>query len=95
MFTGLLSPTHLLLILAIIVLLFGAKRLPELGRSMGQSMREFKEGLNSKEKLEEKRPEDVEQRTNTRVQQSPQEEEEEKATTHYSKGLQSPAHRQT
>ena len=86
MYAGLLSPTHLLLILAIILLLFGAKRLPELGRSMGQSMREFKEGLNSKEKLEEKRPEDVEQRTNTRVQQRPQEEEE-KATTHYSKGL--------
>ena len=67
MFTGLESPTHLLLLLLIILLLFGAKRLPEVGRSLGQGIKEFKEGLNSnKEALEknqeEKRPEDIEQK---------------------------------
>ena len=45
MYAGLLSPTHLLLVLVIILLLFGAKRLPELGRSLGQGIQEFKEGL--------------------------------------------------
>jgi TatA/E family protein of Tat protein translocase len=33
--TGLLSPAHIALLLAVLLLLFGAKRLPELGRSLG------------------------------------------------------------
>lgn len=49
MFTGLESPTHLLLLMLIVLLLFGAKRLPEMGRSLGRSIQEFKEGLNSRE----------------------------------------------
>jgi sec-independent protein translocase protein TatA len=49
MFTGLESPTHLLILLAIILLLFGAKRVPELGRSLGRGISEFKEGLASKD----------------------------------------------
>jgi len=52
MFTGLASPPHLLIILAIILLFLGAKRLPEVGRSLGQGIKEFKEGLNSKENPE-------------------------------------------
>jgi sec-independent protein translocase protein TatA len=56
MFTGLESPTHLLLLLAIILLLFGAKRLPEMGRSIGQGIREFKAGMNPKEAPEEEHP---------------------------------------
>ena len=51
MVTGIASPTHLLLILVVILLLFGAKRLPELGRSMGRSVQEFKEGLTTKEEV--------------------------------------------
>ena len=47
MFTGLESPVHLLLLLVIILLLFGAKRLPEMGRGLGRGIREFKDGLNS------------------------------------------------
>ncbi len=45
MFTGLESPTHLLLLLGLAFLLFGAKRLPEIGRSLGTGMREFKESI--------------------------------------------------
>jgi sec-independent protein translocase protein TatA len=41
-----LGPTELLIILGIVVLLFGATRLPKLGKSMGQSIRGFKQGLN-------------------------------------------------
>ena len=52
MFTGLESPVHLLILLVIILLLFGAKRLPEMGRSLGQGIRQFKEGLNAKEEPE-------------------------------------------
>ena len=58
---GLESPTHLLLILVVILLLFGARRLPELGRSLGKGINEFKAGLNSKdEPAEEERAEAVE-----------------------------------
>lgn len=37
----------LLVLLAIILLLFGAKKLPELARGVGESMRELKKGLSS------------------------------------------------
>ena len=62
MFTGLTSPTHLIILLVIILLLFGAKRLPELGRSLGQGIKEFKEGLDDKEASEEQHYMAVEER---------------------------------
>ena len=43
--TGWTSPTHIILLLLIALLLFGAKRLPEIGRSLGKGMREFKESV--------------------------------------------------
>jgi sec-independent protein translocase protein TatA len=42
---GLTSPTHLALLLLIALLLFGAKRVPEIGRSLGSGMREFKDSI--------------------------------------------------
>jgi sec-independent protein translocase protein TatA len=42
---NIVSPTHLLFILVVLVLLFGAKKLPELGRGIGSAMREFKHGV--------------------------------------------------
>jgi sec-independent protein translocase protein TatA len=56
MFTGLESPTHLLILLAIVLLLFGAKRLPEVGRSIGQGIRELKVGMNPNEAPQEEQP---------------------------------------
>jgi sec-independent protein translocase protein TatA len=41
-----LGTPQLLLILVIVLLLFGGKKLPELSRSLGQSMRELRKGLN-------------------------------------------------
>ncbi len=38
------GPTELLIILAIVLLLFGAKKLPGLSRSLGKSLSEFKKG---------------------------------------------------
>lgn len=58
---GLESPVHLLILLVVILLLFGAKRLPELGKSLGRGINEFKEGLNSSkdEPAEEERPKEA------------------------------------
>jgi sec-independent protein translocase protein TatA len=43
---GLDNPIHLLFLLVIVLLIFGAKRLPEMGRSLGSGMRGFKDSLN-------------------------------------------------
>src|SRR3954463_10968422 len=43
--TGLLQPTHLIFLLILALLLVGAKRLPEIGRSLGVGMREFKDSV--------------------------------------------------
>jgi sec-independent protein translocase protein TatA len=40
-----IGPIELVLVLAIVLMVFGAKRLPEMGRSLGSGMREFKEGI--------------------------------------------------
>jgi sec-independent protein translocase protein TatA len=42
---GFLTPTHILLLLLVVLMLYGAKRLPELGRSLGSGMREFKHSI--------------------------------------------------
>jgi sec-independent protein translocase protein TatA len=39
------NPTHLIILLGIALLLFGGKRLPEIGRSLGSGMREFKDSV--------------------------------------------------
>ncbi|HEY2812738.1 MAG TPA: twin-arginine translocase TatA/TatE family subunit [Acidimicrobiales bacterium] len=41
-----LGPTELLIILAVILLLFGGTKLPQLARSLGQAKKEFQEGAN-------------------------------------------------
>ena len=54
---------ELLIILAIVMLFFGAKRVPQLGRSLGQSMREFRKGASedpNEAKLRERQEEDEE-----------------------------------
>jgi sec-independent protein translocase protein TatA len=43
---GLSNPTHILLIAVVLLLVFGAKRLPEMGRSLGVGLREFKHSIN-------------------------------------------------
>ena len=40
-----IGPLQLVLILLILLVIFGAKRLPEIGRSLGSSAREFKDGI--------------------------------------------------
>ena len=42
---GLENPIHLLLLLVVLLLVFGAKRLPEMGRSLGDGLRGFRESM--------------------------------------------------
>jgi sec-independent protein translocase protein TatA len=46
---GWVSPWELFILLAFILLLFGPKRLPEMGRSLGKGMREFKDSITGKD----------------------------------------------
>jgi sec-independent protein translocase protein TatA len=43
---GLDNPLHIAFLLIIVLMVFGAKRLPELGKSLGTGMRGFKDALN-------------------------------------------------
>jgi sec-independent protein translocase protein TatA len=43
---GLDNPIHIAFLLVIVLLVFGAKRLPEMGRSLGTGLRSFKESIN-------------------------------------------------
>ena len=45
MFEGILQPTHLLLILLICMVLFGGKKLPELGKGLGEAIKGFRSAM--------------------------------------------------
>ena len=47
-----LGPTELLIILAVILLLFGGAKLPQLARSLGQAKKEFQEGATESPKTD-------------------------------------------
>jgi len=42
---GLENPIHILFLLAVLLMVFGAKRLPDMGRGLGEGMRGFKDAL--------------------------------------------------
>ena len=52
MFAGLASPSHLIIVLAIVLLLFGAKRIPELAKGLGTGIKELREGISTGEDSE-------------------------------------------
>jgi sec-independent protein translocase protein TatA len=45
MFTGIMQPTHLIILLAVALIFLGPKRLPDAGRALGQGIREFKDSM--------------------------------------------------
>jgi sec-independent protein translocase protein TatA len=49
MFEGLFQPMHLLIIFGIALLVFGPKKLPELGKGIGEGIRGFKASMRSEE----------------------------------------------
>jgi sec-independent protein translocase protein TatA len=62
---GLENPLHIAILVVLLLLVFGAKRLPEIGRSLGSGMREFKQSVTG-----ESQP--PEQPALTAAQQQPQ-----------------------
>ncbi len=50
MFEGLFQPMHLLVIFGIALLVFGPKKLPELGKGIGEGIRGFKSAMKDEEK---------------------------------------------
>jgi sec-independent protein translocase protein TatA len=52
MFEGLFQPMHLLVIFGIALLVFGPKKLPELGKGIGEGIRGFKSAMKDNEKLD-------------------------------------------
>ena len=52
MFEGLLQPAHLILIFLIAMVFLGPKKLPELGRGLGEGIRGFRESLKGSEPAE-------------------------------------------
>jgi sec-independent protein translocase protein TatA len=49
-FLGPIGTPELIIIMIVLLLLFGAKRLPEMGRSIGRGMREFKDAVTNDDK---------------------------------------------
>jgi sec-independent protein translocase protein TatA len=56
MFEGLFQPMHMLVVFGIALLVFGPKKLPELGKGLGESIRGFKSAMSAKE---EEKPSDT------------------------------------
>jgi sec-independent protein translocase protein TatA len=54
------GPMEIVIILVIVLIVFGPKRLPDLGRSLGRGMREFKESVTGEDKDELPEPRAVE-----------------------------------
>jgi sec-independent protein translocase protein TatA len=54
MFEGLVQPTHLLVIFFVGLLLFGPRKLPELGKGLGEGIRALKDAMKDDSKPEKK-----------------------------------------
>jgi sec-independent protein translocase protein TatA len=65
MFNGLLQPTHLIILLAVVLIFLGPKRLPSAGRAIGQGLREFKDSIN-------REPQPLAEATATADEETPQ-----------------------
>jgi sec-independent protein translocase protein TatA len=63
------GPLEIVGLLLLALLLFGAKRLPEIGRSLGRGMREFKDSIAGKD--EDDRPDLTESKTTTETPAAP------------------------
>jgi sec-independent protein translocase protein TatA len=53
---GSLGPTELILILLIVIIIFGARKLPDLGRSIGEGIKNFKKSINTGEEGDKDKP---------------------------------------
>lgn len=68
---GSIGPWQVIIILAVLVLLFGAKKLPQIGKGMGEALRNFKKSVNDVDDatditpIASKKSEDISKTTNS------------------------------
>jgi sec-independent protein translocase protein TatA len=58
-----IGPLEIVIVLIIVLVIFGPKRLPDLGRSLGKGMREFKDSVTGKDREELPEPREAEPRS--------------------------------
>ena len=67
MFAGLVSPSHLIIVLLLVLLLFGAKRIPELAKGLGTGIKELRAGISTGGAAEAEAPESEKARSEARA----------------------------
>lgn len=55
---GIVGPWQIILVLVVVLLLFGGRKIPELMKGIGQGIKEFKDGMNPEEKKKEDKKEE-------------------------------------
>lgn len=55
MFLGMVGPWQIVIVVLVILLLFGGKKIPELMRGLGSGIKEFKDASKDEDKVEEKK----------------------------------------
>ncbi len=68
----LLNPWELLILVFVLVLIFGPKRLPQMGRSLGSSVRGFKDAVTNRVEAQDAEAEKEQQQTQAQAQAQPQ-----------------------
>jgi sec-independent protein translocase protein TatA len=53
---GSIGPTELILILLIVIIIFGARKLPDLGKSIGEGIKNFKKSMSTKDAKDDDTP---------------------------------------
>jgi sec-independent protein translocase protein TatA len=72
---GLDNPLHIAMLLVVVLLVFGAKRLPEMGKSLGEGLRGFKDSMSgdsASPTLVERQPEPAAPATPTLIERQPE-----------------------
>jgi sec-independent protein translocase protein TatA len=74
-----IGPLEIIIVLVIVLVIFGPKRLPDLGRSLGRGMREFKDSVTGKDQDDDERPAELADPDARVTATSPHEQEREPA----------------
>ena len=65
------GPVEILLILGVVLLVFGASRLPQMGLSLGKGLREFKRGITIGDDEQDKLPDKTESKSESSSESTP------------------------
>lgn len=68
---GLENPLHIAIVLVVVLLVFGAKKLPEMGRGLGEGMRGFKSGISGESHTDESHTDETKLQQITGAHQRP------------------------